>query len=121
MEILRLWMKLSTGGNQWFSTVAWALDFLSEVPSSREATHPCLTGPGFKFGNQKTRRPTPMLVAPKLRNCRFNTQASRFDAFSGRRLIILPRILIEPHPDLKCGFSVDGPCVHQLPSLIKKV
>lgn len=46
--VLRLWMKLSTGGNQWFSTVARALDFLSEVHPNRVALQPCLDGPARK-------------------------------------------------------------------------
>jgi hypothetical protein len=97
--VLRLWMQLSTGGNQWFSqTDARGLDFLSEVPLSREAMPPCLKGPGFKIGNQRPRGPTSMLVAPRLRDCSVDASAPRSEAFSGRRLIILLMFRVGPHP-----------------------
>ena len=95
-------MKLSTGGNQWFSTDSCVgFRFLSEVPSSREATHPCLKGPGLKVGNQRSCCLTPMLVALRLRDYCIDTWASRADAFSGRCLIIFPRFRVEPRPTVQ--------------------
>ena len=114
--------EIIPGGNQWLSTDSCVgFRFLSEVPSSREATHPCLKGPGLKVGNQRSCCLTSMLDALRLGDCCLDTWASRpthsvLVASSSSRGFALS--LTRP---FWYGCSVDGPCIHQLPSLIKKV
>jgi hypothetical protein len=55
-------------------TVAWALDFLSEVHPSRVALQPCLDGAAWTSGSAKSRKCTRTLLrassAPAIMACR---------------------------------------------------
>lgn len=76
----------------------WTLDFLSEVPLKREATHPCLKGPGFlkavtgdlvalhRFWFRRSRGVVALMHA---------LEVLRIQRL---RLIILPMFHVEPHP-----------------------